>query len=235
MSIKPVALITGANRGIGWEAARQLAQKGWRVFLSARTPDSGIQALDAMPADLHPEFRLLQLDVTSPSSIHAAAEEFGRQFKALDVLVNNAGIMHDDEESVLKLQAETIRDSMETNLIGPLAVTQAFLPFLRQSPQPRIINVSSAAGQLSSMRDRLPAYSLSKAALNALTRQLADALAPEGFAVNAVSPGWCRTDMGGENADQSAAEGADIIIWMAAECPQNRTGEFFRNRQNLDW
>ena len=162
-----------------------------------------------------------------------AANSSGK-IERLDVLVNNAGILEDGDSSVLSLSAEIAKVTFETNTLGPLRVTQAFLPLLRKSAAPRIVNTSSGAGQLSDgLQSWAPAYSMSKTALNALTEQFAAAL-PE-FAVNAVCPGWVRTEMGGAGAPRSVEQGADTIVWLAADSPQGLTGKFVKDRAVIEW
>ncbi len=176
----------------------------------------------------------LQIDVSKPESIRRAAEEFARQSDRLDALVNNAGILLDEDKDVLALSAEMFQTTLRTNTLGALLVSQAFLPFLRKSDSPRIVNVSSGGGQLVDGADGwAPVYCISKTALNGVTVQLAAAL-PD-FAVNSVCPGWVRTDMGGANATRSVAEGASGIVWLAADAPQGETGKFWRDRKVIPW
>jgi NAD(P)-dependent dehydrogenase (short-subunit alcohol dehydrogenase family) len=230
MSATRTALVTGANKGIGLEVARQLAALGWRVFVGARDAVRGEAAAESIEGDAE----LLELDVTQPTSIAKAVREMGAHVSQLDVLVNNAAILEDGDSSVLSLSPEIARRTLETNVLGPLRVTQGFVPLLRKSPAARVINVSSAAGQLGGdLSGFAPAYSISKTALNGLTVQLAAAL--PGMAVNSISPGWVRTDMGGSNAPRSVQEGAAGIVWLAAEAPQSLTGKFLRDREILDW
>lgn len=231
MSAPPaIALVTGAYKGIGLEVVRQLATRGARVFLTARNREAGEQAAAATKGDVH----FLPLDVSDAASIENAARVLARQTDHLDVLVNNAAILLDDGESVLDLDGKTALKTFATNTVGPLLVTQAFQPMLAQSKAPRVINVSSGAGQLAEgLQDWAPAYSMSKTALNALTQHFAAAL-PQ-FAINAVSPGWVRTDMGGSAAPLSVEQGADTIVWLALDAPQSLTGKFLRERREIAW
>ena len=227
-----IALVTGANKGIGFEVVRQLARKRFRVFLSARNVKAGQAAAEKLREDGDVTF--LQMDVSNEESIRRAGGEFSKQADHLDSLVNNAGIALDQGEDVLKLSVGTIETTLRTNAIGPLVVSQVFVPLLKKSTSPRIVNVSSAAGQLTGeIQTWAPAYSISKTALNAVTVQLAAAL-PQ-LAVNAISPGWVRTDMGGSDAERSVAEGAAGIVWLAADAPQDKTGKFWRDRKVIPW
>jgi NAD(P)-dependent dehydrogenase (short-subunit alcohol dehydrogenase family) len=232
------AFVTGANKGIGFEVARQLVREGFRVFLGARDQEAGKAAADRLSQENRraggEEILFLQIDISKPESIRRAAEEFSRQSGRLDALVNNAGILLDDDKDILTLSAEMLQTTLRTNTLGALLVAQAFVPFLRKSDHPRIVNVSSGGGQLADGADGwAPAYSISKTALNGVTVQLAAAL-PD-FAVNSVCPGWVRTDMGGANATRSVAEGASGIVWLSAEAPQGETGKFWRDRKVIPW
>jgi NAD(P)-dependent dehydrogenase (short-subunit alcohol dehydrogenase family) len=225
-----IVLATGANKGIGFEVARQLAARGCRVFVGARNEKAGREAAKKIGRGA----TFLELDVSKPDSIRRAAVEFGKSAKHLDVLVNNAGIIVDGDEAILKITPEQFEQTARTNALGPLLVAQEFQPFLLRSSAPRIVNVSSGGGQLTDGADGwAPAYCISKTTLNGITVQLAAAL-PK-FAVNAVCPGWVRTDMGGANATRSVADGAAGIVWLAAEAPQNLTAKFFRDQKEIPW
>ena len=222
-------LITGASKGIGHETARQLAERGCTVWLTARDRERGEKAAREMKGDVH----FLQIDVADPASVARAVEEFATASARLDVLVNNAGILLDRGETVFALGEDTLRQTLDANLLGPWRMARAFAPLLRKSAQPRVINVSSGGGQLSDPSDWAPAYCLSKTALNGLTVQLAMAL--PGAAVNSVCPGWVRTDMGGAEATRSLAQGAETIVWLATEAPQSLSGKFLRDHKRIDW
>src|SRR5207253_2690647 len=231
---KRIALVTGANKGSGFEVVRDLARKGFHVFLGARNEKAGEVAAEKLRTEGekedYGEITVLEIDVSKPDSIRSAAEEFSRKSDRLDTLVNNAGILLDDDKDALMVTPEIFETTLRTNTVGPLRVSQAFVPFLRKSDAPRIVNVSSGGGQLTDGADGwAPAYCISKTALNGITSQLAAAL-PK-FAVNSVCPGWVRTDMGGPNATRSVGEGATGIVWLAADAPQNETGKFFRDRK----
>ena len=226
-------LITGANKGIGHEVARQLAASGFHVFIGARNAKAGRKAAEEITKKSG-EATFLEIDVADNDNVTNAAREFSSSEDHLDVLVNNAGIIVDGDEAILEISDELIRKTLETNTLGVLRVTRAFVPLLRKSKAPRVINVSSGSGQLTDGADGwAPAYSISKTALNGVTSQLAAGL-PK-FAVNAVCPGWVRTDMGGENASRSVEEGADTIVWLATEAPQELTGKFVRDRKEIPW
>ena len=226
-----IALITGANKGIGLEVVRQLASRGWRVFLTGRSLASVRKAASPLGSSVVP----VPLDITSRISIEAAFSVVSQAVQHLDVLINNAGILDHDEGSVFELHPQRLRRMFETKTIGALLVTQTFLPMLRKSVSGRIINVSSGAGQLSDMGTWAPAYSISKTALNGVTGQFAAALRDSNIAVNSVCPGWVKTDMGGDEAPLSVEQGADTIVWLATEAPQSMTGLFIRDRKPIPW
>ena len=231
-----IALVTGANKGIGFEVARQLAREGFRVFLGARNEAAGKAAAEKLDREGENQGNVsfLQIDVSQPESIQRAAEEFAGQSDRLDALVNNAAILLDEDKDALIITPALFEITLRTNTLGPLLVSQAFAPLLRKSEAPRIVNVSSSGGQLADGADGwAPAYCISKTALNGVTVQLAAAL-PK-FAVNSVCPGWVRTEMGGANATRSVAEGASGIVWLAAEAPQEATGQFWRDRKIIPW
>ena len=227
-----IALVTGANRGIGFEVTRLLARQGFTVFLGARDAKAGRAAAEKLQSE--GRITALEIDIVDADSIRRAAKEFSRQSDYLDVLVNNAGICLDEDNDIVKISAATFEKTLRTNTLGPLLVVQAFVPFLRKSGAPRIVNVSSGGGQLADGADGwAPAYCISKTALNGVTSQLAAAL-PK-FAVNSVCPGWVQTDMGGAGATRSVGEGASGIVWLASEAPQEATGKFWRDRKVIPW
>jgi NAD(P)-dependent dehydrogenase (short-subunit alcohol dehydrogenase family) len=226
-------LITGANKGIGHEVARQLAARGFHVFIGARNAKAGRKAAEEI-AKKCGKATFLEIDVADNDSVTTAAREFSNIEDHLDVLVNNAGIIVDGDSAILEISDDLFRKTLETNTLGALRVTRAFEPLLRKSKAPRVINVSSGGGQLTGGADGwAPAYCISKTALNGVTVQLAAAL-PK-CAVNSVCPGWVRTEMGGENASRSVEEGADTIVWLASEAPHDLTGKFLRDRKEIPW
>ena len=223
-----IALVTGANKGIGFEVARQLAEKGFRVFIGARNEKAGRAAARKIGA------MFLKIDVSDQRSIKEAAKELAKAVDHLDVLVNNAGIIVDGDDGILKATPKQFEETMRTNALGPLMVTEAFQPLLTKSSAPRIVNVSSSGGQLHDGADGWsPIYCISKTTLNGVTSQLAAAL-PK-FAVNAVCPGWVGTDMGGAGAPRSVEHAADGIVWLATDAPQNLTGKFLQDRKVIPW
>ena len=222
MSDPKIALVTGTSRGLGRELARALAAKGCRVFAGQRS-------------GLGPEgTETILLDVRDGPSLQAAAERVRAEAGRLDILVNNAGILLDEGTPILEVADADFRTTLEVNTLGPWRVMKAFAPLMPKGG--RIINVSSSGGQMASLGGWVaPSYNTSKAALNALTLQLAAALKPRGIAVNSLCPGWVRTDMGGPAAPKSPAQGADTALWLALEAPPGLTGKFLQERREIPW
>lgn len=221
----PTALVTGANRGIGLEVCRQLADQGYRVLLGARDLAKGDAAAQALGGNVRP----VRIDVGDPDAPAWLAREIG----PVQVLVNNAGIHYDSWQQVTTADWRIIREAFETNLFGAWRMSQAFAPAMRAAGRGRIVNVSSEGASLASMGAGTPAYSTSKAALNALTRVLAAELAGSGVLVNAVCPGWTATDMGG--GGRPVSEGAAGVTWAATLPDDGPTGGFFRDDKCLPW
>ena len=228
-----IALVTGANKGIGFEIARQLAEKGFHVFVGARKVLDGQQAA-ATIAKSGGSAEFVEIDVSDRGSIEKAAGAVASKVDHLDVLVNNAGIMQDSAD-ITGVDDQTLLTTLTTNTLGPLRVTQAFLPLLLKGARGTVVNLSSGLGQLNDMGDTYPAYSISKTALNAVTRQFAAALRDRGITVNSVCPGWVKTDMGGPNAQRTVQQGADTVTWLATEAPRDVTGQFLRDRKTIPW
>jgi NAD(P)-dependent dehydrogenase (short-subunit alcohol dehydrogenase family) len=229
-----IALVTGANRGIGFEVCRQLAQRGFTVVLTARNAEKARAAAAKIKSVGHVE--PVALDVSEPRSIERAAAEVSQRHDHLDVLINNAGINYDTWETVENADIDgTVVETIRTNLLGPWRLCQAFLALLRKSRAGRIVNVSSESGSLASMSAGPPAYQVTKAALNAFTRTLAGELRGTRILVNSVCPGWVATDMGGAGAPRSASEGAAGIIWAVTLPANGPTGGFFRDGKPLPW
>jgi NAD(P)-dependent dehydrogenase (short-subunit alcohol dehydrogenase family) len=218
------ALVTGGNRGIGLEACRQLAAAGLEVVLTSRDPDAGRRAADSLGLPW------ARLDVTDPESVADCA----REHPEVDVLVNNAGVLLDEGRPVLELDEPTLRATVEANFYGPFRTCRAWLPGMVARGYGRLVNVSSGAGSITRMDTYAPAYSVSKAALNALTRKLALGLSGD-VKVNAMSPGWTRTDMGGPAASRSVEEGAETIVWLATLPEDGPTGGFFYDHASAAW
>lgn len=228
-----IALVTGANRGIGLEVCRQLAGDGFTVVLGSRDAAKGKQAAVPLVAEglaIIPH----ALDVTNDASIEGARAFIDRDYGRLDVLVNNAAILYDSWQHASSTDMQVVREAFETNTIGAWRMAQAFLPLLRRGTSPRIVNVSSEAGSLTTMGDSSPAYSVSKAALNAVTRMLADELKRDRILVNAVCPGWVATDMGGTGG-RPIPEGAASVLWAVRLPDDGPTGGFFRDGRPLPW
>jgi NAD(P)-dependent dehydrogenase (short-subunit alcohol dehydrogenase family) len=230
-----LAVVTGANRGIGYEIAYQLARKGVRVVVTTRDAAKGEKARTMLAAQGLPvAFHLL--DVRVPVQAGSLAQWLKREHGRLDILVNNAGVMLDRRGArVETLAVEILRQTLETNVLGPFAVTQALLPLMRETGYGRIVNLSSSLGQLEAMGAGTPAYRISKSALNALTRTLAAELAGTNIKVNSMCPGWVRTDMGGPSAPRSTKEAADTAVWLATLPDDGPSGEFFKDRKRIPW
>ena len=226
-------LITGANKGIGFETALQLGQKGFRIILSGRNESRVNEAYNRLK-DSGIESEKLLMDVSNAESIRIAAQQFKDFGYKLDVLINNAAILKKEDQNLLNDPHEIFEETLKTNIHGPLRVIKAFLPFLN-SPG-RIINISSGGG---SMTDPVggwsPAYCVSKSAINALTRHLAYELKEKQITVNSACPGWVKTDMGGSAAPRSVKQGAETIVWLASEADPKLTGKFFRDKQEIPW
>jgi NAD(P)-dependent dehydrogenase (short-subunit alcohol dehydrogenase family) len=221
-----VALVTGASRGLGAEVCRQLAEAGFAVWCSARDEADARRVAERLGGDA----RGARLDVTDGDSIAALAARLER----LDVLVNNAAVDYDTDQRALHADLARVRTDLDTNLLGPWRVAQAFAPLLRASEHGRLVNVSSGAGAITDMTSAgAPAYSLSKLALNGLTRMLAADLRPDGVLVNAVCPGWTATDMGG--GGRPVTEGARSITWACLLDDDGPSGGFFRDGRRLAW
>lgn len=228
-----IALVTGGNRGIGREVCRQLAGQGMHVVLTARDPAKAeAAAAELRTAGLKVE--ALALDVSAPTSISAAYEQFRARHDRLDVLVNNAAINYDTWQTVLNADMDSVRQTLETNTLGAWALVQTFLPLLRRSRHGRIVNVSSEAGSLAGMSAGTPAYNLSKVGLNAVTRMLAAALHADRILVNAVCPGWVATEMGGAGG-RPVADGAASVVWAVNLPDDGPSGGFFRDGRPLPW
>lgn len=227
-----VILVTGANKGIGFEVVRQLAKLGRTVILTARNSSKGKEAAARLQEEIL-QVHFLQLDVSDEDSVKRAAQQVKDQFEKVDVLINNAAILLKEDKKISGDSSTVFKQTYQTNVEGLLLMINYFLPLLPSGA--RIINTSSGGG---SMTDPVggwsPAYCISKSALNALTRHLAYELMPRNVSVNAYCPGWVKTDMGGKSAPRSVEQGADTAVWLATS-ELIETGKFFRDRKVIPW
>jgi NAD(P)-dependent dehydrogenase (short-subunit alcohol dehydrogenase family) len=231
-----VALITGANRGIGFEIARQLARHGLRVVLGAREASEGDRAAAELAAE--GSVNAAAIDVGDATSVDRAIESVSERFGRIDVLVNNAGVLIDSGRTASRIALADVQKTLDVNLIGAWRVSQAVLPFMQRQRYGRIVNVSSSMGTLADVAGSggsWPAYRLSKVALNALTMLLASEVRGTNVLVNAVSPGWVRTRMGGDGAPRAVEEGADTPVWLATLPDGGPSGRLFLDRKPIDW
>jgi NAD(P)-dependent dehydrogenase (short-subunit alcohol dehydrogenase family) len=253
-----VAVITGSDRGIGFEVCRQLGERGYRVVLTSpnRKPGEAAAAkLRRRGADIVYHY----LDVADEKSVQTLRAFVLKKFGRVDVLVNNAGVLLDEGRSelegvlakllkkrpkrvdfgegpgVLEVDIEIVKATLEVNTLGALRMCQAFVPLMTKAGYGRVVNVSSSRGQMSGMTDEAPAYQMSKAALNTVTLMVADAAKGSNVQVNSVCPGWTRTKLGGPEAPQSVEEGAETIVWLATRPDRGPTGGFFRHKRRIAW
>jgi NAD(P)-dependent dehydrogenase (short-subunit alcohol dehydrogenase family) len=226
-----VALVSGANRGIGLEICRQLAERGLTVILGSRDEEKGRRAAE----DLSGNVVARQLDVTDWGSVGRLASSVREDFRHIDVLVNNAGISNDDGQSGAEADLGRVQEALEANLLGAWRLCELAIPHMKREGYGRIVNVSTGLAALEDMGGGSPGYRISKTGLNALTRILASELRGSGILVNAVNPGWVQTDMGGVGATRSVQEGADGVVWAATLPNNGPTGGFFRDRRHVAW
>jgi NAD(P)-dependent dehydrogenase (short-subunit alcohol dehydrogenase family) len=232
---KRIAVVTGANRGIGYEISRQLANEGLRVILTSRDETRGQEALAELQKN-GLDVLYHRLDVTDGESVAALLEFVEKESGRVDVLVNNAGVLIDERgTSVLKADLDIIRETMDVNFYGALRMCQAIVPLMRRNQYGRIVNMSSGLGQLDDMGNGTPGYRVSKAALNTLTRMVAAATRDQDILINSMCPGWVRTDMGGPNATRSAEQGAETAVWLATLPYGGPSDGFFRDKQPIPW
>jgi NAD(P)-dependent dehydrogenase (short-subunit alcohol dehydrogenase family) len=230
-----VALVTGANRGLGFETTRQLLARGMTVAMAGRDIAALERARGSLATDVQARAIAVPMDVTDGNSIAAAHRLLSGRGGAVDVLVNNAAVLLFENADVLSIPGGAYRDTFATNVFGVIEVCRRFVPEMARRRLGRVVNVSSGAGQLATMATYAPAYSMSKAALNAFTRILANTYRGSGVLVNAVDPGWVRTDMGGASAPRSPREGADTIVWLATLPDDGPTGGCFHDRRAIEW
>ena len=234
-----VALVTGSNRGIGFEIAKQLAMKKIEVILTSRDSANGEAAIRKIARDGVKKVVAMKLDVSNQVSVDNLLDKVEKTFGRLDILVNNAAILIDKHNVVASnADLETVKATLETNLIGSWRMCKAFIPLMKKNSFGRIVNVSSGAGEFEYMATSggyWPAYSVSKASLNALTVMLASELKGTNILVNAVCPGWVRTDMGGSNATRSVEEGAATPVWLATLPDGEPTGYIFFDKKQINW
>ncbi|MEL7003076.1 MAG: SDR family oxidoreductase [Bacteroidota bacterium] len=225
-----IALVTGSNRGIGFAVVKGLLERGYKTILTSRKETDGHKAIGEL-AGFEESIYYHQLDVDEADSISAIVNYVEEEFGQLDILINNAGINYDTWQNAENADLDNVAQTINTNLFGPWRLSQEFLPLMKKKGYGRIVNVSSGAGAFEGMGASTPGYSVSKVALNAFTVKLGLTLQGTGVLVNAVCPGWVRTDMGGANADRSPEEGAETIIWLAELPDDGPTAKFFRDKK----
>ncbi len=230
-----MVLISGGARGIGSGIARALAEQGHRVVITARDPEQAETAARELADGTPGEIRGLALEVTDDASVAAVIASIRETEGRLDTLVNNAGFVGGYGQDAADVPLDQVQSVLDTNLFGAWRLTQASLPLLRQSEAPRIVNISSGMGQLAEMGRGAIGYRISKVALNALTRVLANEEREHGILVNTMCPGWVRTGLGGPSARRSIEEGADTAVWLATLPDDGPTGGFFRDREPIPW
>ena len=230
---KKIALVTGANRGIGFETCKQLSQLGLKVVLTARDLIKGELAAKALTGE-GLDVTCYKLDVTDKKNIVDVYNEIETGFSRLDILVNNAAILYDSNQSTVNANLEIARQALNTNLFGPWLLCQTFIPLMKRNNYGRIVNVSSGSGSLHYMVGGTPAYGVSKVALNALTKKLASELEGTNILVNSVDPGWVATDMGGKGG-RPVDEGAKGIVWACLLPNNGPSGGFFYDGQIEPW
>ena len=229
-----VALITGANRGIGLETARQLARLGIIAVIGSRDLAKGQMAAESLKSE-GLDAPVVQLDVTDSASVARGVAEATSFFGRIDILINNAGIFTDRHIPALEIAPDHVEEIFQANTIGPLRMIQAVVPGMKERGYGRIVNMSSMLAQLKDMGPLKPGYRMSKTALNALTRVVAAEVGPANIKVNTMSPGWVKTDMGGMDAPRTVAEGADTAVWLATLPDDGPSGGFFESRKAIPW
>lgn len=232
-----IALVTGANRGIGLEIVRQLARLGIITVLSARDEAKARVAADKLLSE-GIEVGVVPIDVDSDASVEAGLKQVDELFGRLDILVNNAGVMLDGPSTgatAANVTIDTIASTFNTNVLGPLRLTRGAIPMMQRNGYGRIVNMSSGLGALTDMGGGWPAYRLSKASINVLTRVFAAEIGPGNIKINSMHPGWVQTDMGGPNADRPVDAGAETAVWLATLPDDGPTGGFFKDKKPMAW
>lgn len=236
--MKKIAIVTGANRGLGLATSEALAQRGFKVIMAMRNPDNAQNTVNGLKMK-NLDVVVMKLDLSHEKSINDFVETIRKEFGYVDVLVNNAAILIDSEDggnsSLFKTTASTIQNTFNTNTLGPFLLTQKIFPMMKQEGYGRIVNVSSGMAQLSVPQVASASYRLSKTALNMVTNLFASEVQGSDICVNSVSPGWVRTDMGGPNADRSVEQGIKGIFWAATLPTGGPNGGFFRDSEPLPW
>ncbi len=239
--VKRVAIVTGANRGLGFAASEELGSRGYKVILTARHTSQGREKTEELKGK-GLDVSFYHLDVNDPISVGSLYEYVLNDFGRCDVLINNAGVLIDKVDYVgedlfehLRHDKNNIAQTLDTNIIGPYLLCEAFGPIMRKQRYGRIVNISSSMGQLSEMQEGFAAYRISKAGLNAVTRIFAAVYRGHNVLVNSICPGWVKTDMGGPNAQREIEEGIDGIIWAATLPEGGPTGGFFRDKHPIPW
>ena len=222
-----IALVTGANRGIGYAIAKGLLEADFQVIIGSRSLEKGKAAAEKLNS---PSVSAVEIDIAEDDSINKAFDELNGKINRLDVLINNAGIYPDNGFNILTIERDLLIKTMNINTFGAIKVTQVFLPLLAKANEARIINYSSGYGQLAGLSAGVPSYCLSKLAVNGATIMLADALGNKNITVNAVDPGWVSSDMGGENAPRTTEQGADTAVWLATVDSVKDSGKLWRDR-----
>ncbi len=234
MAEQRIALVTGGNRGIGLEICRQLGKLGIRVLLGSRDAAKGAAAAEELIAAKLP-VEAIELDVAKDESIRACMDRIRNDIGRLDILVNNAGIMVEEGDADPEEEIQIIRDTMQTNVYGPLLLSRLAIPIMKSRRYGRIVNLSSGMGSLAEMGAGYIAYRMSKAGINVVTRVLAAEAEGMGILVNSVDPGWVKTGMGGRDASRTVYKGAETPVWLATVPEGGPTGGFFRDRKAVAW
>ncbi len=232
--MEQVAVVTGANRGIGLEISTRLADLGFTVIFTARDEEKGLKAMNSLLKSGR-KLVFFKLDVTDKTDGIRLSQFLEKEYGRVDVLFNNAAILPDENESAVSVDLSVVSKTFETNVIGAFMVAQSVVPLMKKNKYGRIINISSGLGALSSMGGGYPAYRISKASLNAITRMLADELSHSNILVNSADPGWVKTDMGGPNASKTTAQAVGSILWLAQLPDNGPSGKFFRNMEEAPW